>query len=148
MPSLWMFSVLVAFVIKHCIAKKKTKHIYIDFPAADRCKIVQRPPLTVAQIIALEATVHDTARTSYDRIAAGFFLMLIFGRLRYSDGLQLVDLQLDSRDMGGKLTGFLEAQAERTKTSVTLERKVRFFPVAIPLESFSEPSWVPVWLEL
>ena len=48
--------------------------------------------------------------------------MLIFGRLRYSEGLQLVDLQLDSRDMCGKLTGFLEAQAERTKTSVAKKR--------------------------
>ena len=115
---------------------------------ADRRKIVQRPPLTVAQIVALEATVHDPARTSYDRIAAGFFLLLVYGRLRYSDGLQLVDLQLDSREVDGKLTGFLEAQAERTKTSVTLERKVRFLPVAIPLESMVEPSWVPTWLEL
>ena len=115
---------------------------------ADRRKIVQRPPLTVDQIVALEATVRDVGRSNYDRIAAGFFLLLVYGRLRYSDGLQLVDLQLDSTERGGRLSGFLEARAERTKTSVTLERKVRFLPVAIPLECLSEPCWVPTWLEL
>ena len=60
----------------------------------------------------------------------------------------MVDLQLDTREVDGRLIGFLEAKAERTKTSGTLERKVRFLPVAIPLESMVEPSWVPTWLEL
>ena len=46
------------------------------------------------------------------------------------------------------MTGFLEARAERTKTSVTLERKIRFLPVAVPLDSFLIPSWVPVWIDL
>ena len=119
-----------------------------DSHYADRRKIVQRPPLTVNQILMLERTVHDEARTSYDRIAAGFFLMLIFGRLRYSDGLQLVDLHIDAHETGAGVTGFLEARAERTKTSVTLEWKIRFLPVAVPLDSFMVPSWVPVWMDL
>lgn len=83
-----------------------------------------------------------------DRIAAGFFLLLVYGRLRYSDGLQLVNLQVDSTEVDGRVSGFLEAQAERTKTSVTLERKVRFLPVAIPLDSLVDPSWVRVWMAL
>eukprot|EP00435_Cladocopium_sp_Y103_P055304 s792_g18.t1 len=116
---------------------------------AERRKIAQRPPLTVAQITMLENTVHDDSRSGYDRIAAGFFLVLVYGRLRYSDGLQLVDLQLDThRTEDGGITGFLEAQATRTKTSVTLERKVRYLPVAVPLESMVEPCWLPVWMEL
>ena len=96
----------------------------------------------------LEKTVHDTARTSYDRIASGFFLVLIYGRLRYSDGLQLVDLQLDIKETEFGITGFLEARAERTKTCVTLERKIWFLPVAIPVEALMDSSWIPVWLEL
>ena len=100
------------------------------------------------QILMLERTVHDDSRTSYDRIASGFFLMLIYGRLRYSDGLQLVDLHIDAHDTGTGVTGFLEARAERTKTSVTLERKIRFLPVAVPLDSLLDQSWVPVWMEL
>ncbi|CAL1170052.1 unnamed protein product [Cladocopium goreaui] len=119
-----------------------------DAHYADRRKLVQRPPLTADQILMLEKTVHDTARTSYDRIASGFFLVLIYGRLRYSDGLQLVDLQLDIKETEFGITGFLEARAERTKTSVTLERKIRFLPVAIPVEALMDVSWIPVWLEL
>ena len=38
--------------------------------------------------------------------------------------------------------------AEKTKTSTTLERKVRHLPVVIPLMSFCEPCWVHQWLEL
>ena len=119
-----------------------------DAHYADRRKLVQRPPLTADQILMLEKTVHDTARTSYDRIASGFFLVLIYGRLRYSDGLQLVDLQLDIKETEFGITGCLEARAERTKTSVTLERKIRFLPVAIPVEALMDVSWIPVWLEL
>ena len=119
-----------------------------DSHYSDRRKVVQRPPLKVAQIMALEDTVHDASRTSYDRIAAGFFLLLVYGRLRYSDGLQLVNLHVDSTEVDGRVSGFLEAQAERTKTSVTLERKVRFLPVAIPLDSLVNPSWVHVWMNL
>ena len=119
-----------------------------DAHYADRRKLVQRPPLTADQILMREKTVHDTARTSYDRIASGFFLVLIYGRLRYSDGLQLVDSQLDIKETEFGITGFLEARAERTKTSVTLERKIRFLPVAIPVEALMDDSWIPVWLEL
>ena len=45
-----------------------------DSHYADRRKIVQRPPLTVNQILMLERTVHDEARTSYDRIGCWFLL--------------------------------------------------------------------------
>ena len=115
---------------------------------ADRRKIVQRPPLSVNQVLILEATVLDPSRSKYDRIAAGFFLLLVFGRLRYSDGLQLGNLQVDARETQNGTSGFLEARAERTKTSVTLERKVRFLPVAVPLESFGTQCWATTWLEL
>ena len=115
---------------------------------ADRRKVVQRPPLTVQQVLMLEATVLDASRTKYDRIAAGFFLLLIYGRLRYSDGLQLVNMQIDSRETANGISGFLEARAERTKTSVTLERKIRFLPVAAPLECFGPDCWAITWLEL
>ena len=37
-------------------------------------KLVQRPPLTVAQVSQLEECVRDTNRTLYDRAAAWIFL--------------------------------------------------------------------------
>ena len=50
--------------------------------------------------------------------------------------------------MNGKPIGFLECAAERTKTSITLERKVRFLPIAVPVQCLTEPPWLPVWNEL
>ncbi len=46
----------------------------------------------------------------------------------------------------GKTYGFLECMAERSKTSISLERKIRHIPVAIPMTGFTDPSWVEPWL--
>ncbi|CAK9064419.1 unnamed protein product, partial [Durusdinium trenchii] len=114
----------------------------------NRRKVVQRPPLTVEQVQHLEQIVKDERRTAFDRIAAGYFLLLIFGRLRFSDGLHISSMKLDVITVGTDLEGFLECEAERTKTSITLERKTRHLPIAIPILGFSDPSWVLTWLEL
>lgn len=114
----------------------------------DRKKLVQRPPLTVAQVMKLERIVVDPGASKYDRIASGFFLLLIYGRLRFSDGMRISEFKLDVVKVGNSVSGFLECQAERTKTSVTLERKIRYLPVAVPVLSFSEPPWVLSWMEL
>ena len=58
-------------------------------------KLVQRPPLTVAQISHLEWCVVDTNRTIYDRVAAGFFLVLVYGRLRFSDAQSITSMELE-----------------------------------------------------
>eukprot|EP00438_Fugacium_kawagutii_P025313 Skav217866 [mRNA] locus=scaffold2487:52317:58797:+ [translate_table: standard] len=114
----------------------------------DRKKLVQRPPLTVAQVMALERLVHDANSSRYDSIASGFFLLLVFGRLRFSDAMRISGYKLDLVDVGGTVSGFLECQAERTKTSVSLERKVHYLPVAVPVRSFVDPPWVVAWMEL
>ena len=113
-----------------------------------RKKIIQKDPLKVEQVMALEAIVHDGDRSVYDRIAARYFLFLTYRRLRYSDALYVSDVQLDEIPECRGGGGFLEARAEKTKTSTTLERKVRFLPIAIPLVSFGEPCWVQKWVEL
>ena len=112
---------------------------------AEKRKLVQRPPLTVEQVKALEQIVLDAGRTDVDRIGAGFFLTLVYGRLRYSDAQQVSNLTLD---MPNARQGFLEGQAGRTKTSVSLERKCRFLPIAIPTLSLLDEPWIPVWMEL
>ena len=53
---------------------------------AKKRKLLQRPPLTVVQIIHLEDIVLNSHKTEYDRVAAGFFLFVLMGRLRFSDG--------------------------------------------------------------
>ena len=112
---------------------------------AKKRKLLQRPPLTVMQIVHLEDVVLNSRKTEYDRIAAGFFLFVLMGRLRFSDGQQVCQLQLDQQPDG---FGFVEAVAAKTKTSVSLERKTRHLPVAVPLLPFGDQQWLPTWLEL
>ena len=119
-----------------------------DVHFCDRRKTVQRPPLTVEQVTWLERVVKDESKTKFDRVAAGFFLLLVFGRLRFSDGLQITDMKVDAILVDGVPCGFLECQAERTKTSLTLERKTRLLPIAVPLLGFTDPCWVHAWLQV
>ena len=79
-------------------------------------KLTQRPPLTVEQIRSLEFLV-------VDMIAAGFFLLLIFGRLRVSDAQSISEMHLDKAPDAD--WGYLECGAERCKNSLTMEKRVR-----------------------
>ena len=108
-------------------------------------KRVQRPPLTVQQVMALEQTVLDPSKSDADRLASGFYLMLVYGRLRFSDAQQVSNLALD---MPNVEQGFLEGTAGRTKTSISLERKCRLLPIAIPTMCLSDEPWIPCWLDL
>ena len=119
-----------------------------DIHFCDRRKLIQRPPLTVEQVSWLELIVKDESKAAFDRIAAGYFLLLVFGRLRFSDGVQITEMKMDAIIVDGSPSGFLECHAERTKTSLTLERKTRFLPVAVPLLGFTDPCWVQTWLEV
>eukprot|EP00435_Cladocopium_sp_Y103_P045840 s612_g13.t1 len=83
-----------------------------------------------------------------DRIAAGFFCFTLYARARYSDALSVVKLQQDIVLRDGVATGFLEADASRTKTSTTLERKTRFLPLTAPILSVGRTDWVRTWMQL
>ena len=74
-------------------------------------------------------------RTAYSRIAAGFFLVLTFGRLRFSDAQSITSMELEI-PLGAK-HGYLECAAERCKTATTLEKRTRLLPVVIPTRSFT-----------
>ena len=105
----------------------------------------QRPPLTAQQIRVLELLVKDETRSVQDRVMSGFCLMLLYGRLRFSDGQRITGMKLESLHVDEKMVGFLECSAERTKTSYTLERKIRFLPIAVPIDALTSPPWLPVW---
>ena len=109
-------------------------------------KLTQRPPLTVDQIRSLELTVIDKSKSAMDRIASGFFLLLVFGRLRFSDAQSISEMRFDK--VPGSDYGYLECGAERCKTSLTMEKKVRLLPIVVPTMSFSVDGWVEDWLDL
>ena len=114
-----------------------------------RCAVKRRPALTVVQVTFLEGIVWNDARKIADRIAAGCFLLMIYGRLRFSDMQRTVKLSIDSVFLdNGSEVGYLEGQAERTKTSISLEPKVRALPIAVPLKSVGVKPWARRWMEL
>ena len=80
-----------------------------------------------------------------DRLASGFFLILTYGRLRFSDGQQVTISKLD---MPNPDQGYLEGHAERTKTGLSLEKKTRLLPFAVPTISLLPQPWIPLWLDL
>ena len=129
-----------------CSSKRIAGAVRLHY--ADRAKVRQRPPLTVNQVQTLERVVHDPKRPVFDRIMAGFFLVMVYGRLRFSDAQRISGMKLDVVHRQGRVLGFLECSAERTKVSVSLESKVRFLPIAVPVQSLINPPWLLVWNEL
>ena len=111
-------------------------------------KLLQRPPLSVNQVVFLEKLVMDESKHVRDRVAAGFFAFVLYSRARYSDALHVENLKSDIIDRGGCMYGFLEAESSRTKTSTTLERKTRFLPMTCPVNTVGGTRWVDMWMKL
>ena len=61
-----------------------------------RSKVRQRPPLTAEQVRTLERVVINADKSVYDRIMSGYLLMLVYGRLRFSDGQRITGMRLES----------------------------------------------------
>ena len=85
-------------------------------------KLLQRAPLSVEQLIQLENTLFGDASAA-DKVAAGFFVFMLFARARYSDALSVANMEIDELEDGS--FGFVEAQASWRKTSITLQKKTR-----------------------
>ena len=114
---------------------------------ARKRKDARRPALTRLQLRRLEDTVLDSNRRGHDRVAAGYFLFLVYGRLRYSDGQRITALHLDVDGLKDSNDGFLECVAERTKTQTGLAKKRKALPVVIPVQSAGR-CWIFEWLEV
>ena len=126
-----------------CTSKRIEGAVKVHFER--RSKVRQRPPLTAEQVRTLEKVVKNLSKSVYDRVMAGYFLLLVYGRLRFSDGQRISGMRLELVHVDSVPVGFLECAAERTKTSLTLEKKVRHLPIAVPVQSLTQPSWLPIW---
>eukprot|EP00435_Cladocopium_sp_Y103_P071848 s1184_g38.t1 len=111
-------------------------------------RLVQKPPLSVAQLERLERTVVDEACGLHDRMAAGFFAFTTYARARYTDALNVSGLKLDITLRDGEAHGWLEADAARTKTSTSLEKRTRYLPMSAPVRSVSGVDWATCWMQL
>ena len=102
-------------------------------------RLMQRPALSVQQVLKLEHVVVNADDGIADRIAAGFFCFTLYSRARYSDALSVVKLTQDIVLNGESVEGFLEGDASRSKTSTTLEKRTRFLPLTSSWHRSAKP---------
>ena len=110
-------------------------------------KTLRKPPLTVKMILKLEELTCNGDAPAVDRVCAGFFLLCVFMRARFSDGLNMRDLQLDPAPGKGPFAGYIEGKASRTKSAFTLQRKVDVLPMVCPVQGLSDHNWYEGWCE-
>ena len=91
------------------------------------------PALTIPMICILELAA-EYESDLYTRAFAGFALLLLFGRLRCSDGNRL-----ECGEIEGK---FLEGSLMKVKTARTKEKQVTFLPVVVPAIGLLGFSWL------
>ncbi|CAE7739579.1 unnamed protein product [Symbiodinium sp. CCMP2592] len=112
----------------------------------EKRKLVQKPPLLVAFVLALENIVLGQGEFSWaDRYAAGCCLFAIYARARFSDMQSCGNIFEDIAYIDGKPHGFLQADVTRTKTAYTLERKTKFLAMCTPIWGLAEKPWAIAW---
>ena len=76
-------------------------------------------------------------------MAAGFFLFLVHARARFSDAQRVCKLLFVRL-----ISAYLEVHVSRSKTSFSLERKVRFLPMAACALGLSGLRWADAWIDV
>ena len=84
--------------------------------------------LTVRQVLRLHEIMRSSTAHVYDKAAAAYFLIAIYGRCRHTDLLHLAGCY---HDWSKEEEGFLEFQASHLKTSRS-QRKSQLIPLLIP----------------
>ena len=107
-------------------------------------KLLQRNPLKVEHVALLERICCGLeGRSLQDRMAAGFFLFLVHARARFSDAQRVCKLLFVRL-----ISAYLEVHVSRSKTSYSLERKVRFLPMAACALGLSGLRWADAWIDV
>ena len=115
---------------------------------ADKCylqkkKTRSRLPLSVAELTTLEEIVLGyRGRGIPDRHAAGCFLFMVYARTRFSDMLNVGRLDFEA---GENEEGYIETQVARSKTSFSVDRKVRLLPMTAAMHGVTAEPWGSAW---
>ena len=110
----------------------------------------QRQPLTADQVRKMELFVAgEIPGKDGDRLAAWFFLLCVYMRARYSDGLNLAKLELDCPAPEKRpIYGFFEGVVSRSKTSYTTEKKTMNLPMVALRRGLTGRDWISHGLTL
>ena len=129
---------------KQVLESKRVKGI------SDKCYLTKRKtrsrlPLRVDELGALEEVVLGRKGKSLaDRHAAGCFLFMVYARARFSDMLNVGNLEFEF-GADGSNRGYIEAQVARSKTSYSVERKVRLLPMTATMYGVMTDPWGVAW---
>ena len=131
---------------KECVQSKRVTGLAAKHYLRKRA-LLQKEPLKVEHVRALEFIVMNSKYKLYDRVAAGFFCYLIYARARFSDGQHSGNMKLDLATEEGSTSGYIEAGVTRSKSSYTLERKTRHLPMVAPVQGLHEECWGLHWFK-
>ena len=132
---------------KHVIESKRIRGL------SDKCYLAKRKtrsrqPLRVDELQTLEEVVLGRkGRSIADRHAAGCFLFMVYARARFSDMLNVGKLDFDpAESCSGR--GYIEAQVARSKTSFSMDRKVRLLPMTATMVGVLSEAWGAAWKDV
>ena len=141
----------------HVLGLHSAKHILESqriVGLASKCFLMKRKtrsrlPLLVQEVGTLENIVLGFANKSLpDRHAAGCFLFMLFARARFSDMMNVTSLKMEAVRIDGTKVGFLETEVHRSKTSFSMDRKVRLLPMSASIRGFMIEPWGEAWLQV
>ena len=133
---------------KHVLDSKRIKGL------ADKCYLMKRKtrsrlPLRVDELAHLEEVVMGRkGRPMADRHAAGCFLFMVYARARFSDMMNVGKLEFDIADSDETTRGYIEAQVARSKTSFSVDRKVRLLPMTATMFGVLAEPWGRSWKDV
>ena len=109
-------------------------------------KTSSRAPFKISEVKILESVLAGAYNRSWaDRHAAGCFLFMIYARARFSDMMNVGCISLEAHEISGERFGYVEAEVTRSKTSYSLERRVRLLPMSATIKGISNFFWADEW---
>ena len=73
---------------------------------------------------------------------------MVYARARFSDMMNVGQLQFDFNNSKTDPRGYIEAQVARSKTSFSVDRKVRLLPMTATMLGMSDECWGPAWQQV
>ena len=112
-------------------------------------KTASRAPFKISEVKILESVLAGAHKRSWaDRHAAGCFLFMIYARARFSDMMNVGSISLEAHEIAGErfgYSGYVEAEVTRSKTSCSLDRRVRLLPMSATIKGISNFFWADEW---
>ena len=111
--------------------------------------LLQRRPLKQANTLTVKQMDHlqnmlmqegDLA----DRVFSGHCLFVAYGRCRWSDAQWPTEV---TTDLGVDGHGYIQANTRKSKTSSSIQKKLRFLPLTAPTLGISWEKWHEKWIK-